>query len=145
MLNRIVPTCEKTVPAASVFALNAKTSRSGSENETWPSQMRLWMSSQWVPLYWTMIPVSGAAALAAFVLGPSLPPAVLPLGFGQLACVGVPDPAVPNPSRTQVSRIDVLWLPEWNAATYTLVPSVASARGVSAKNVRIRTGVPPNV
>src|SRR5689334_116872 len=114
MLNRIVPTCGKAVPDASVLALNAKTSLSGSENETWPSQIRSSTSRQCrssgfsvVPLNLTITPVSGAAALAAFVLGPGTPPGVAPLGFGQLACVGVPDPAVENPSRTQGSRIVV--------------------------------------
>jgi hypothetical protein len=43
-----------------------------------------------------------------------------------------------------VSLMTVVWLPEWNAATYTVVPSVASARGVSAKKVRTSTGVPPS-
>src|SRR5213593_2682009 len=115
MLNRIVPTCWKIVPAANVLALNANTSRSGSENGTWLFQLRPSTSTQFVPSNLTMIPVSGAAALAAFVLGPGTPPGTVDW-IGHCAC-GAPDPAEPKPSRTHGSRIEVVWLPEWNAAT----------------------------
>src|SRR5262245_65282597 len=122
MLNRIVPTCWKIVPAASVFALKAKTSRSGRENGTWLFQLRPSTSTQFVPLNLTMTPVSGAAADAAFVLGPGTPPGTIPLGKGHAVAPagggsGVPDPAEAKPLRTHVSRIEVVWLPEWNAAT----------------------------
>jgi len=44
-----------------------------------------------------------------------------------------------------VCLIVVVWLPEWNAATYTVLPSglTAKARGASAKKDRILIGRPP--
>src|SRR5258706_10990346 len=115
MLNRIVPTFVKIVPGVSVFALNANTSRSGRLNGTWEFQLRPIESTQFVPSNFTMTPVSGAAAPTAFVLGPGTPPGT----FAWIGhCAGAaPAPAPAKPSRTHTSRIVVLWLPDWNAAT----------------------------
>src|SRR5688572_9879170 len=54
-------------------------------------------------------------------------------------------PAAVKPLQTADSWIAAVRLPEWKAATKTVVPSVASARGVSEKKSRIRTGVPPKL
>src|SRR5262245_10095979 len=137
MLKRIVPTPAKTFPAVRVFAFTAKTSWSGRLKETVEFQLRPIVSSQFVPLNLMMMPASGAWAPKALVEGPTTPP-------GAPAWQFVP-PLSWNPSQTAFALIVVVRLPEWNAATKTVVPSVASARGVSEKKVRMRTGVPPIV
>ena len=58
----------------------------------------------------TMSPVSGPATLSASTFGAGRPPGAL------VAVVGVHGPAEAPPSHTRPSRIDVVWLPEWNAA-----------------------------
>src|SRR5262245_6530951 len=135
MLNRIVPTPAKTLPAVRVFASTAKTSRSGRLKETVESQLRPIVSTQFVPLNLTMMPTSGAGSPRALSEGPITPP-------GAPAWQFVP-PLTWKPSQTTFSSIAVVRLPEWNAATNTVVPSVARPRGVSAKNERMRTGLPP--
>jgi hypothetical protein len=115
MLNRIVPTLVKGAGAtvARVFASTAKTSRSGRSKGTTAFQSRPSTSSQ-RPVggsNFTIRLVSGAAAPAAFVLGPGRPPgAVAPPGVVHV-------PAVVKPSQTAASLIAVVWLPEWKAAT----------------------------
>src|SRR5215510_12621551 len=128
MLNRTVPTWSKIVPGASVFAFTANTSWSGRLNGTTLFQLRPITSTQFVPLFWTMMPVSGAAtdcshagsasSCRQFVDGPGTPPGTLTGPDAQLAGAG-PAPAPLNPLRTQFSSTVVLRLPEWNAATYT--------------------------
>jgi hypothetical protein len=106
MLNRIVPTPLKIVPAAKVFAFTANTSRSGSVNGTEPFQVQPSESTQLPPTRFTMIPVNGAAACAELSLGPGIP---------------VPTPPPPQVeaklSGTAGSASAVVWLPDWNAAT----------------------------
>src|SRR5262249_24595098 len=128
MLKSTVPTpVTLLVPLTSAgglaLASMMKTSRSGRLNGTWAFQLRLISSTQLVPLNLTMRPVGGA-------------PAVDPAGGG-----GNPPFAVTLPS-----MIDVVRLPEWNAAAKTRDPSGvrASARGVSANSAREAIGVPPS-
>src|SRR5688572_616206 len=115
MLTRIVPMPTNGAGPAgtNVLALNANTSRSGRLNGTTAFQSRPNTSSHW-PVggsNFTIRPVSGAAAPAAFVLGPGRPPgAVAPPGVVQ-------DPAVVKPSQTADSWIAAVWLPEWKAPT----------------------------
>src|SRR6185436_13085150 len=109
------------------------TSKSGSEKGT--GQLRP-SSSCHVPeieLNLTISPFSGAGVPSKFVFGAGIPPGAEPHGS-----------ALAPPSQTPPSLIAVVWLPEWNAAAYTLVPSglTARARGVSPKRVITLTGLP---
>src|SRR5262245_16523290 len=113
MLKRIVPTPAKTLPAVSVLAFTAKTSRSGSEKETVEFQLRPIVSTQLVPLNLMMMPASGAARPEALVEGPATPP-------GAPAWQLVP-PLTWKPSQTTVALIVVVRFPEWKAATKTVV------------------------
>src|SRR5262245_15678236 len=133
MLNRMVPTPLKTLPATKVLALTAKTSESGRLNEMSGVQFRASVSRHWekVGLNLSRMPISGAAAPKALVEGGATPPGAPGICAGQ-------GPA--KPSQTASALIAVVRLPEWNAATKTVSPVAlrASARGVSEKKVRIR-------
>src|SRR5262245_35845515 len=109
MLKRIVPTPLNVVPAAKVFALNEKTSLSGSENGTTEFQLRFNVSRQALPSCLTMMPTSGAGSPSALFVGPATPP-------GAPAAQLVP-PLTWKPLHTSVSLTTVVLLPEWKAAT----------------------------
>src|SRR5262245_37344175 len=138
MLNRIVPTWSNGAggTVARVPASTAKTSWSGRSNGTTAFQSRPSTSRHWPDggSNLTIRLVSGAGAPAAFVLGPGSPPGAVAPGVTGGKPGVVHGPAAVNPSQTASSWIAVVWLPDMNAATYTVEPvaSVASARGVSA-------------
>src|SRR5689334_5771238 len=114
MLKRIVPTWPKNVPVATgglAVASIVKTSLSGSAKRTAFDQSRPIVSCHCPDgsSNLTMRPVSGCVVPWKFVFGDGSPPGIVepPTVHGD---------ADAPPSQTSCSLIDVVWLPEWNAA-----------------------------
>src|SRR5262245_31478156 len=111
MLSSTVPTWAKLALWASVLALMAKTSRSGSEKRTALFQLRPSSSCHWLTLLLnlTISPTSGCAVPWKFVLGAGSPPGIVEPPM-------LHDGALAPPLHTRPSERLVVWLPEWKTA-----------------------------
>src|SRR5262245_34002695 len=114
MLKRMVPTCAKGWPACGLLLFGTggvtdasiwKTSSSGKEKFTALFQVRLRVSTQFVPLNLRTRPVSGPVTLFASTFGAGRPP-------GYVTLFTVHGPALAPPLQTTPSLAEVVWLPE---------------------------------
>src|SRR4051812_119858 len=139
MLKRIVPTPEKLAISTGGFAVGAiaDTSRAGSADGTALFQLRPGWAAQGGAVERAARPTSGAATPWKFMLGAGRPP-------GYVTPPTVHGGALAPPSHTRPGLTDVVRLPDWKIAAYTVPPSglAASARGVSPKSTTRVSGAP---